>query len=134
MEQGFDFDISRWPPLPRLRGLMVVGTDTGVGKTLIAGAIARRLRLDGRRVAVFKPAASGCRRYRNDLVSADAEFLAACADTTQSLAQIAPVRFAQPLAPNVAAEKLGQSVDLDAIFDAYRQLPRFGEVAVVEGI
>ncbi|MCE5325219.1 MAG: dethiobiotin synthase [Planctomycetaceae bacterium] len=134
MERGFDFDVSAWPPLPRLRGLMVVGTDTGVGKTLIAGAIARRLRLDGRRAAVFKPAASGCRHDRNDLISADAEFLAACADTTQSLAQITPVRFAQPLAPNVAAERLGQSVDLDAIFQAYRRLPQYGEVAVVEGI
>ncbi len=120
--------------MPRLTGLMIVGTDTEVGKTLVAGVIARHLRRLGRKVAVFKPAATGCRRGRGQLISPDAEFLAACADSSQKLCEIAPVRYSAALAPNVAAEIEGRPVDLETIFDAYRGLADHGEVVVVEGI
>ncbi len=67
--------------LPKTKGLFVTGTDTGVGKTLIAGGIARLLTQQGLKVGVFKPVASGCQSDRGQLVSADAAFLAACAET-----------------------------------------------------
>ncbi len=131
----WDFDVSDYPELPRLRGLLVTGTDTEVGKTLVAGAIARNLRGRGDSVGVFKPAASGCRRTREGLVSADAEFLAACAETTQPLHEITPVRYARALAPNVAAVRERREVDLEAIFDGYRTLAGRGDdVVVVEGV
>ena len=47
-----------------LPGLFVTGTDTGVGKTVVAGAIADWFRRQGRRVAVLKPVATGCVRRR----------------------------------------------------------------------
>jgi len=130
----FDFDVSSLPALPEARGLFVTGTDTEVGKTLVAGAITRRLRYDGYRVGVFKPAASGCRREREGLVSADAEFLAACAESTEFLADITPVRYAPALAPNVAAERTGRPVDLDAIWRAYARMVERTDVMVVEGV
>ena len=130
----FDFDVKAWPALPRLRGLMVVGTDTEVGKTLIAGAIARCLRQAGQRVEVFKPAASGCRHAREGLISADAEFLAACSESRRTLAEITPVRYAAALAPNVAAEREHRPVDLEAIFDSYRRLQGACDCVIVEGV
>jgi dethiobiotin synthetase len=133
-DQPFDFDVSGYAPLPRLAGLFVTGTDTGVGKTLVTGAIARALRAGGRTVEVFKPVASGCRRTREGLVSEDAEFLAACSDSRRTLAQITPVRYAAPLAPNVAAAREGRPVDLEAIFEEYRRLAGAAEVVLVEGV
>jgi dethiobiotin synthetase len=130
----FDFDASSYPPLDRLRGVFVTGTDTEVGKTLVAGAIARSLRRAGMQVEPFKPAASGCRKDREGLISDDAEFLAACSESRRSLAQITPVRYAAALAPNVAAEKEGRPVDLDAIFTEYRQLEGAADAVVVEGV
>ena len=85
---AFNFDVSKYPALPRLRGIFVTGTDTGVGKTLIAGAIASRLRQLGRRVEVFKPVATGCRGGRGGLMSDDAAFLAAMADSRRTLGDI----------------------------------------------
>ena len=130
----FDFDVSAYPPLPKARGLFVTGTDTEVGKTLIAGSIARCLRRDGKPVEVLKPVATGCRHARGDLVSADAEFLAACADSTQAIADIAPVRYGAALAPNVAAELARRPVDLDAVFCAYARLAGGRQTIIVEGI
>jgi len=129
-----EFDVSSFGELPRLNGLLVTGTDTGVGKTVIAGAIARSLYMRQVRVEAFKPAASGCRRQRGDLVSEDAEFLAACGESARPLHEIAPVRFAAALAPNVAAMHTGESVDLDAIFAAYRRLDGAADAVIVEGI
>jgi len=131
---AFDFDVSAYPPLPKLPGLFVTGTDTEVGKTVVAGAIARSLRRVGTRVAVFKPVACGCRRGREGLMSSDAEFLAACADSTLALAEISPVRYASPLAPNVAAQRESRAVDLGAVFEAYRRLEGQADLVVVEGI
>ena len=131
---GFDVDVSSLPSLPEAKGLFVTGTDTEVGKTLVAGSIARRLRHDGHRVGVFKPAASGCRHRREGLVSADADFLAACAESKEFLADIAPVRYAPALAPNVAAERTGRPVDLDAIWRAYTRMVERTDVMVVEGV
>jgi len=130
----FDFDVSRWPALPAARGVFVTGTDTGVGKTLIAGAIARNLRSRGKNVEVFKPAATGCRREREGLLSEDAAFLAACAESRRSLTEIAPLRFSHAAAPNVAAARERRDVDLDAMFDAYRRMTTDAEIVVVEGV
>ena len=54
--------------LPKMKGLFVTGTDTGVGKTLIAGGIANVLRYNGKRVGVFKPVGSGCTHQHEGLV------------------------------------------------------------------
>ncbi|MHC4985346.1 MAG: dethiobiotin synthase [Planctomycetota bacterium] len=130
-----DFDISAYPALAEAKGLFVTATDTEVGKTVIAGGIARSLRLAGEPVEVFKPVASGCRRNpRGGLISSDTEFLAACADSQRSLNQITPVRLHQPLAPNVAAEREGKSIDLQAIFDAWNRLAESGCPIIVEGV
>ena len=130
----FEFDASGFAPLPSLRGLFVTGTDTEVGKTLVAGAIARSLRGAGRRVEVFKPAASGCRKGRDGLISGDAEFLAACSDTRRTLEEVTPLRFGPALAPHVAAAKEGRPVDLEAMFAAYRRLEGACDCVIVEGV
>ena len=130
----FDFDVSAWPALGGLRGLLVTGTDTDVGKTLVAGAIARTLRGRGTSVDVFKPIATGCKSVRGNLVSTDAEFLAACSNSEQSLSEITPLRYRPALAPNAAARREGRPIDLDAIFDACRRLEGRGKFVIVEGV
>ena len=129
----FEFNVSSLPPLPQLRGLFVAGTDAEVGKTLIAGAIARSLRKGERGVEVFKPVATGSRHTREGLVSSEAEFLAACAESRRTLAEIAPVRYAPRVTPTVAGERAKRPVDLDAIFDAYRSLEGKCDCVIVEG-
>lgn len=119
------------PPIDR-PGVFVTGTDTDVGKTVIAAAIAAALRDDSRRVAVLKPVATGCVYGREGLISEDAELLAAASDTDQPLDLICPNRYAEPLAPSVAARRAGVSVDYEAIARSVRLV---GDVDswVVEG-
>ena len=118
----------------KARGLFVTGTDTEVGKTVIAGGIARVLKDKGQRVGVFKPIASGCRKERGELVSQDAEFLAHCADARENLDQICPVRLKEPLAPEVVVQRGAGPIDLAAIRTYYNRLASEQEVMIVEGI
>lgn len=115
-------------------GWFVTGTDTGVGKTVVAGALAVLLRERQRRVGVFKPVATGCRRDpRLGLVSADAEFLAHCADAPETLEAINPVRYAGDLAPMAAAEHYRRPIDWEAIDQSWQRITARAEWIVAEG-
>ncbi len=120
-------------PLP-IPGLFVTGTDTGVGKTWVAGAIADWFRRQGSRVAVLKPVATGCAHRREGLVSEDAEFLAHCADASHPLDLICPQRYAEPLAPAVAAERAKQPLDWTAVQRSIDLMSRDSDVMIVEGV
>ena len=98
-------------PPRRAPGLFITGTDTGVGKTYVAAMIARALCAAGRRVGVYKPAASGCRREGGTLVSDDAVLLWDAAGRPGDLDRVCPQRFRAPLAPHLAAREEGQRLD-----------------------
>lgn len=120
--------------LPKTNGLFITGTDTGVGKSLVTGAIAYLLRQQGLKVGVFKPVASGCRHDREGLVSDDTEFLAHCADAGYPLHVITPVTYSTPAAPVTCADIEGYPVDFEAIATAYKYLCETCDVVLVEGI
>ena len=120
--------------VPKIPGLFITGTDTGVGKTLIAGAIARILHQQGLNVGVFKPVATGCRRSREGLISTDAEFLAFCANSELPLSIINPAAYVTPAAPIVSAETDDCPIDFEQILSAYKYICENCDVVIVEGI
>jgi len=120
--------------LPKKPGLFVTGTDTGVGKTLIAGAIAKILADKGLRVGVFKPIATGCKRTWDGLISGDTEFLSRCANSNLSLSTITPIGYRTPAAPVVSAARDGRPIDFDRIAAAYKEVCRDSDIVIVEGI
>jgi dethiobiotin synthetase len=118
-------------PIP---ALLVLGTDTGVGKTMVAGAIGDWFRRRSRRVSVLKACATGCVRRREGLVSEDAEFLAHHANARFPLDVICPQCFVEPLAPAVAAERTAQPLDWSAIDRSIRAMAAESDVMIVEGV
>lgn len=121
--------------LPPAKGLFITGTDTEVGKTVIAGACATLLRSRGLRVGVMKPIATGCRNdIRLGLVSSDAEFLAACAETAYDLRVICPCCYVTPAAPFVAVRQEHRPIDYDVISQSYRYIVENSDIVIVEGI
>lgn len=120
--------------LPKKSGLFITGTGAGVGKTLIAGAIAKMLTDDGVKAGVFKPIATGCKRQWEGLVSCDTEFLANCANSDLSLSTITPVGYVTPAAPILGAAQEGHPVDFDAVADAYKDICDNSDIVIVEGI
>ncbi len=114
---------------PALR-LAVTGTDTGVGKTLVACALAAALRARGVRVAAMKPVETGVAERH---AGTDAERLRRAAGGRDAAEDVCPVTYAEPLAPLVAAERAGRPVDLEAIEGARARLEGGAGAFVVEG-
>ena len=108
-----------------MKSIFVAGTDTGVGKTIIAGALAAALRMEGRRVGVMKPIACGSPE--------DAHFLQKCSGTNDPLELVMPVYLKKPLSPNVAAASEKKKIDLSRIVKAHSALQKKYDVLVVEG-
>jgi len=113
--------------------LLVTGTDTGVGKTLVTAAIAAALAARGTRIGVAKPAETGCRFRRGVLYPEDAATLAAAADSPEPIELVCPYRFAEPLAPALAAERVGVTIDLDALVAALHARAAALDLLLVEG-
>ena len=88
---------------PALRGIFVVGTDTGVGKTFVAAALCRALRQAGRPVAGLKPYESGCRPTAKDAAALERE-----AQSGLPLSLRCPFRYRAAIAPAIAAEQEGR--------------------------
>lgn len=114
-------------------GIFITGTDTGVGKTVVAAGLALALRAKGIRVGVMKPVATGCVGVQHRLVSHDAAYLMEAAEN-EFPALTNPVRYRQPLSPNVAASIEKKEVDLDQIRKAYRELQSYYDFIIVEGV
>ncbi len=117
----------------KISGLFITGTDTDIGKTVVAGGIADWFRRRGARVGVCKPIATGCVRRREGLVSEDAEFLAHHADSRFPLDIICPQRFAEPLAPAIAAERAGEEINFQSIEHSLQAISATSDVIIVEG-
>jgi dethiobiotin synthetase len=139
-----------------MRGLCITGTDTGVGKTVLAAALCAALRADGVEVAAFKPVVTGLdeqepagaeRRaqrldpagpagaeWRAQRLDAprppDHELLAAASG--RPAAEVAPHTFGPPVSPHLAAALAGTSLDPAAIVATARRLR--AEVVIAEGV
>jgi dethiobiotin synthetase len=116
-------------------GWFITATDTGVGKTIVSGALAWLVRQQGKQPGVFKPVATGCRHDpRLGLVSEDAEFLAHCAESRETLETITPVRYAGELAPMAAARREHRPIDWAAIDESFKRISAGNDWLIVEGI
>ena len=115
-----------------MRGLFIIGSSTDVGKTYVATQIVRDLVARGKKVGVYKPAASGCRVVAEQLVSDDAVALWEAAGRLGRLEDVCPQRFSAPLAPHLAAERDGCEIDEDLLFDGLEAWQE-SEIVIVEG-
>jgi|SRR5579884_411257 len=116
------------------KGLFIIGTDTGVGKTVVSGAIARALSSAGINVGIMKPIETGCRRRNGELWRSDAIYLKAAARVDDPIEMISPFAYRSPLAPRPASLLEGNEINLDKIAQAYDQVRRRHPFVIVEGL
>lgn len=116
-----------------MKGCFVTGTDTGVGKTVVATGLARLLVERGLRVGVMKPIETGCDVVDESELPHDGRFLAEAARIGGDRRWVVPCRYQEPLAPFVAARRERRPVDFNAIRTSWEYLQAHYELAIVEG-
>ncbi|HZP44380.1 MAG TPA: dethiobiotin synthase [Candidatus Binataceae bacterium] len=116
------------------RALLITGTDTGVGKTLVGCALAFAAKARGLRVGVMKPAETGCAELNGELAPADAQALLCAASSALALDLVCPYRYPSPLAPARAAEADGlEPPDPERIERCFRAIASESDLVIVEG-
>ena len=116
------------------RGVFITGTDTGIGKTRVACALLRALRVEGICAAGMKPVASGCAPTARGLRNDDAEALRLAAARDDEYALVNPYALAEPIAPHLAAQLDGVEIELAPLKKAYQKLCDRADFVVVEGV
>lgn len=107
------------------RFVCVTGSDTGVGKTVLASLVTRFLRARGQAVAALKPVCSGGRE--------DAIRLWEAAGRVLPLDRVNPWHFRAPLAPPIAVRRSAQTLRWSALLRQVRKASQGFEIVVVEG-
>ncbi len=113
--------------------LVVTGTDTDVGKTVVSSALLRMAAGAGHRAVGFKPVASG------DIVTpagpANPDVMALQAASGLQLRDdwVCPYRFAPAIAPHIAAARAGTVVSLSRLAACHAALSAHADLVVVEG-
>jgi dethiobiotin synthetase len=111
-----------------VRGVFVTGTDTGVGKTVVAAAVCAAARAAGSSVAAWKPVVTGT----GETGPADHELLAKASGGRA--ADVTPLTFEPAVSPHLAAELSGESIEPPALVASARAAAGRADVLVVEGV
>ncbi len=109
----------------RTRLVVVAGTDTGVGKTVLTELLTRRLRAEGINAVALKPLCSGGREDAVALHSANGGVL--------TLDEVNPWHFQAALAPVLAARRESKRVKLAEVVAHVRGVARRFETVLIEG-
>ncbi len=126
--------------MKRVRGIFVTGTDPGVGKTVVACALAAWAHHRGLDVGVMKPVATGGRwirslqNRRGRWVSDDVIQLARAAHISDAWSLVNPVCFQAPLAPWTASLRTGRVIALDSLVKTFRSVASRHQFMIVEGV
>ena len=110
------------------KGIFVAGTDTGVGKTFVAGGLAAALKKKGINVGVFKPFESGTAGGHEDY-----KYLKKMSGSEDPDDWICPYRFEEALAPAVASERAGVEIDWCRVTDCFESITTKHDFVIVEG-
>ncbi len=115
------------------RGIYIIGTDTGVGKTAVAAGLMRLLLKNQYRVAYFKPVASGITVFDGAAESVDAAFIKIVSGFAERPDVVTPFVYADAVAPHLAARMAGHPIDRDVIQKSLDELKTRYDWIVAEG-
>ncbi len=118
------------------KGFFITATDTNVGKTYVACAMARGMREAGLKVGVMKPVETGCvsdESMPKGLRPSDALRLKEASQSEAPIDLINPYCYSPPLAPNIAAHEAGDSIKLFELKNLFDDLAADSDIMIVEG-
>ncbi|TFH75151.1 dethiobiotin synthase [Gammaproteobacteria bacterium LSUCC0112] len=112
----------------------VTGTDTGVGKSLVAASLLAAARQLGKSTAAMKPVASGCEEINGQLRNEDALLLQQYCSVALDYEQINPVALRAAVAPHLAAALEGRQLSMQRLTGyAQAMFMERADVTVIEG-
>ena len=120
--------------LPSRFACFVTGTDTDIGKTLVAAAMLHALAQAGVRACGMKPVAAGAVLRDGAWHNDDADLLAQASNVGMLAALTTPYLFKEAAAPHIAADLEDVIIEPVTILAAYTEIAAAADAVVVEGV
>jgi dethiobiotin synthetase len=115
-----------------MRGLFVTGTDTGIGKTILSGAVLAAMSAAGEPVRAHKPVVTGLDEPPDGDWPPDHELLAAAAGMTPE--EVSPLRYGPAVSPHLAARLAREQIDPADLVARARRAGEGDGSLIVEGV
>ena len=119
--------------LQNARGFFITGTDTEVGKTLVAALMMHKLKQIFNKVYGYKPVVAGISIINGEAQNEDVVVLQRMGSTFLASNQICPYQLKKPIAPHIAAAEEEVFLNPDVMLDKYHWLKKIADFIVVEG-
>lgn len=117
----------------RKKAFFITGTDTDVGKTLVASGLLAAARAQGLTTVGLKPVAAGCEKTDAGLRNSDALLLQSVTSLPLVYEQINPVALGPAIAPHLAALREKRSLSADRLAGFCRSSLHLADFTLVEG-
>jgi len=115
------------------KGIFIIGTDTGIGKTVVAAGLMHLLLSKGYKACYFKPISSGMVKAGNDLVPTDVCFVKKASGLEENEQYINPVSFKTPVSPHLASRIESSAIDMEVIKERLQHLKSRYDYIIAEG-
>jgi dethiobiotin synthetase len=115
------------------KAFFITGTDTDVGKTLVAAGLLVAAKQMGLSTAALKPVAAGCEKTENGLRNGDALLLQSVITQQLMYEQINPIALTSAIAPHIAAQHEKRNISVERLAGFCRGVLNSANVTLVEG-
>jgi dethiobiotin synthetase len=115
------------------KGIYIIGTDTGVGKTVVSAGLMYLLLAEKHKSAYFKPVASGAVVVNGVAEAIDAEFVRTASGFIEKRENMTPFVFKNEMAPHLAARWEHRPIKVDLIKKRLQYLKGHYEWIITEG-
>jgi len=115
------------------KAFFITGTDTNVGKTLIAAGLLVAAKNKGLTTAALKPVAAGCEKTDEGLRNSDALLLQSVITQPLAYDQINPYALEAAIAPHIAAQQEKRSLSVDRLSGFCRGVLSSADFTLLEG-
>jgi len=119
--------------MSKSKGYFITGTDTGVGKTVVAACLLVIYRKHGN-TGIMKPIETGVNQKCSSEANSDAKFLLTISGNKDSIEEVSPICLKPTASPLQATRITGQTVDISLILENFRRLQVKHDRMLVEGI
>lgn len=117
-----------------MNGLFVTGTDTGVGKTVITGCLARLLLNKGHAIITQKWVQSGCKGNFSSDIAVHLKIMGKDKSYVNDyLHLVCPYKFRFPASPHLASRMENKRINPRKIIKSFKTLAQKFDFVIVEG-
>lgn len=115
------------------KNIFITATGTDIGKTYVSALIVKKMRESGFNCGYFKPVLSGVVEKDGILIQSDCNYVVNTAKLPTTANDCVAYWWEEAVSPHLAAQRFGQSIDINRILNKYKEKQNEYDYLLIEG-